>query len=613
MCGISGIIKLNDQKVEESRMRLMMEKMRHRGPNDESLFMHHNVGLGFLRLSILDLSMAGRQPMQDETERYTIIFNGEIFNYIELREELLQMGVSFKSNTDTEVLLQCYIKYGEASLHKFNGMFAFVIYDKLHRKIFGARDRFGVKPLYYYQNETEFIFASEIRSIISVYNQPNQANEEAIFDYLAFNRTDQTTNTFFKGVQKIAHGCCFTIENNQFTTKQWYQLKEKIKKEKITPAQYQLLLLDAIKLRLRSDVPVGVCLSGGIDSSAITSLLLKKLGCTTINSFSAIYEQGDKADESSYINLYKEELKNMHFIYPTAETLKEDLAHFVLLHAEPIPSTGPYAQYQVFKKAKEKVTVTLDGQGADEELGGYHYFYGFYFKELLASWKIGKLCKELVAYTRIHRSLYGLKTFLFFLLPQRYRTELRVTNRKYITTSFYQKILKSGYTSTIENLYSSKSLKEALLNHFEYKLEHLLKWNDINSMAHSVESRTPFLDYRVVEQTLSLPAHEIIANGYTKSILRESLKGILPEQIRMRKDKKGFDTPQEEWFRTPYFKEFIKELLTSVSFKNRNIINPEVAMKLFQQHEKREINIAKDIWKWIHLELWFREFIDTKE
>ena len=517
MCGISGIVRFDSKEVNEKPLLDMMKAMKHRGPDDQGVFINKNVGLGFVRLSILDLTNVGHQPMCDTKERYYIVFNGEIYNYIELREELKTLNYSFKSNTDTEVLLYSYIEWGESCLDKLNGMFAFVIYDKDTDNLFGARDRYGVKPFYYYKDDSLFVFASDIPPILDTKFIAASANEQVIFDYLAFNRTDQTEETFFKDIFKLQHGHCFTIQNNVFQIKKWYNLKEQVK-EAIPfkdEHEYRKSFSDAVGLRLRSDVPVGVCLSGGLDSSAITSILLKDYDKKDINTFSAIYSRGDYGDETEFIDEYNEELKNMHFTKPSAKSLLEDLNDFIKIHSEPIPSLSPYAQYKVMQKAKGKVVVTLDGQGADEQLAGYHYFFGFYFKDLLLQGNINMLCKELIAYKKCHHSIYGYKTFIYFLLPKKLRSNIRINKNSYLDKKFISKYIDSNEVSG--NIYGSSSLNDALLDHFEYKLEHLLKWSDRNSMAHSSESRTPFLDYRLVERTLATANSEKIKDGTTKN------------------------------------------------------------------------------------------------
>lgn len=612
MCGIAGIVKFGKQKAEEARLLQMMHRMKYRGPNDEGTFCAGGVGLGHVRLSILDLSTSGHQPM--ENNRYALVFNGEVYNYVELREELLALGHTFRTQTDTEVLLEAYSEWGLNCLDKLNGMFAFAVFNKETGDVVIARDRFGVKPLYYYESEEELVFASEIPPILDVYNRQNTANDQAIFDYLVFNRTDQTEDTFFSGIKKLQHGHYMIVDAASCSIHSWYDLKTRIaaattKSSTVKDTGTFLHQLDsAIELRLRSDVPVGVCLSGGLDSSTIASLLVRHFGDSSINTFSAVYEKSQKADESKFINLYKDELSNMYFTYPTIDTLMSDMDDFVRAHAEPLPSTGPYAQYCVMKLARDHVTVTLDGQGADEELAGYHYFYGLYYKSLLKRFRVLKLLKEIALYVRLHKSLYALKTFAFFLLPPRLRIKARVLDRAYVGKEFAAKHRDSVIA---DSLYGARNMQEALINHFEYKLEHLLKWNDRNSMAFSIESRTPFLDYRLVEYTLLAEDSAKINNGYTKSILRESMRGILPEPIRLRRDKKGFATPQDEWFRDERFQKLVIDLLDSPDCRDRGYIDVDAALDLYGKHLRKEINISKDIWKWVNLELWFRMYIDS--
>lgn len=610
MCGISGIVKFDGSSPEKGKITRMMQRQKHRGPDDEGVFLYKSVGLGFVRLSVLELSELGRQPMFDETGDYVIVHNGEIYNYVELRKELIEKGIKFKSNSDTEVLLKMYIEYGKECLDRLNGMFAFVIFDKKNNIVFGARDRFGVKPLYYFYNKEQFIFSSEIPPILDVYGQPNKPNELAIYEYLLHNRTDQTENTFFEGVKKLQHGHCFEIKNNHLVINRWYNVADKIKKCDFDTDKYKELLIDAVKLRLRSDVPVGVCLSGGLDSSAITSIIAKELNNKEIQTFSAVYEKGERGDESDFINLYKDELANMYFITPDSSMLLSDLEHFVRIHAEPIPSTSPFAQYCVMSLAKNNVVVTIDGQGADEALAGYHYFFGFYFKELLKQAKLKRFFKEISQYWKKHKSVNGIKFLAYFLLPSFIKSKVSVFEKSYLNSDFVKRITSSGKTTIVSKLYGSKNLNDALINHFEYKLEHLLKWSDRNSMAFSLESRTPFLDYRLVEYALSMPSDYKIRNGETKYVLRQAMKGLLPEAIRKRNDKIGFETPQDEWFRTKEFQSLIVEILNSETFRNRGFINPQKAVDLYSKHLKEEVNISKEIWKWIHLELWFREFID---
>lgn len=627
MCGICGIINFNDKPVQEVLIRKMMLIQKHRGPDDEGVFVEDNIGLGFVRLSILDLSPAGHQPMFSPDNRYVVVFNGEIFNYIELREELKNCGFEFNTGTDTEVLISAYRHWGEECLHHFNGMWAFMIYDRQAKTIFAARDRYGIKPFYYYVDEDLLAFSSEIAPLLSLLPEKPSPDNQSIFDFLVFSRTDQTENTFFKEIKKLQHSHSLKISFNQQTTvtahqtphvkhltiRRWYNLRQRVSNTEgfKSPDEFGQLFSDAVKLRLRSDVPVGVCLSGGLDSSAIVSTLLMDHDKHDLHTFSAVYNKGQYGDESDFIMEYRNQLKNMYFTTPNADTLRTDLLKFIRAHGEPIPSTSPYAQFKVNELASQHVVVTIDGQGADEALAGYHYFFGYHFKSLLRKGKLFMLANEVYHYLRLHRSAYGLKSFAYFLLPHKWRTNLRVDEKGYLQPAFINRYKTTN--NIAENLYGAASLSDALLNHFEYKLEHLLKWEDRNSMWFSLEARVPFLDYRLVEKTLATHAHWIIRRGWTKYILREAMTGRMPERIRLRKDKIGFDTPQDEWFRMTQWRTIIEDTIGSESFKSRNIIDPEKAKKLFQKHLSGKINISKDIWKWVHLELWFRTFIDKSD
>ena len=605
MCGIVGDINFNNRAIEEQNIREMMHKIKHRGPDDEGIFIEDSVGLGFVRLSIIDLSSAGHQPMISDDSRFVLIFNGEVFNYIELREELRAKGYKFRSNSDTEVVLKSYQEWGEKCLDKFNGMWAFVVYDRETKETFGARDRFGIKPFYYYRDNKRFLFASEIKAIKVAVKDALSINEQAIFNYLVFNRTDYGEKTFYNEICRVPHGHSFCISSSgEFKLHKWYDLSSHCNKDKIDSKEYRELLTSAIKLRMRSDVPVGVCLSGGLDSSSIISIISKKLNIKDIKSFSAVYGKGKRGDESEFIDEMSPFLNNMHYSKPTAKSLFDDIDDMVNLLDEPVPTTSIYAQYKVMELAKKHATVTLDGQGADEQLAGYPYFYGFYFKELLTNLSLGELSSEMFHYIKKHKSLYGVKTLLFFLLPEKLKTNLKVKKISYIQSDFYKN--SSSKNLLVSELYGADSLKQSLLKHFEYKLEHLLKWEDLNSMRFSIESRVPFLDYRVVEQTLSLKNENYIKKGLTKYILRESMKSIVPEKIRMRYDKVGFSTPEDEWFRESFFQEMIGGILENPTDSFSRYIDTNRAMVMYTQHLNHEINCSRDIWKWINLDLWLK-------
>lgn len=605
MCGISGVFYFNSKKAGTSEIKSMLSVMKYRGPDDEGVYVKDSVGLGHKRLSIIDLSSAGHQPMFDRSGRYCIIHNGEVYNYIELRRELSNK-YDFKSRTDSEVILYSYMEWGIECLKRFNGMFAFAIYDIKEERLFLARDRFGIKPLYYYWDKERFVFASEIKSILQIVPSEKAADDTVIFDYIVFNRTDQYEDTFYKKIKRLDHGCYGLVEKGHVSFNKWYSLPEHINGNSAfrSPSEFRDTFFDAVRLRLRSDVPLGVCLSGGLDSSSITSVLNSNLEKNDLQTFSAVYGQGKTGDESAYIELMKDSVYNMHRTYPSADTLYKDMESFIKCIGEPVSSTSPYAQFKVMELAKGNVTVLLDGQGADEILAGYHYFFGNYFKELLIRIRLLRFLKESFLYSKNHHSLFAFKTLIYYFLPNSVKSRAKLLGRNYINRDFFEKEQKN--TRLPGTLFGAPGLKEALLNHFEYKLEHLLKWEDRNSMWFSLESRVPFLDHRLVEGTLSLPPEKIISQGMTKYILRQAMKGILPEKIRMRQDKIGFMTPESEWFRRPFFRDYILDLLNSESFRNSSYLDYKSCIKLYDLHLKRKINVSRDIWKWMNLELWFR-------
>lgn len=610
MCGIAGIVNFKGQAIENGRIRAMMDKMNHRGPDDEGIFLNANTGLGFVRLSIIDLTPAGHQPMFTNDGRHCIIFNGEVYNYLELRK-VLEEKYAFKSHTDSEVVLYSYLEWGSECLGRLNGMFAFVIYNIQEESLFGVRDRFGIKPFYYHLSGDEFIFASEIPPILSAMRSKPEPNEEVILNYLLLNRTNYSSDTFFEQITKLPPGHFLELKEKVFQINQWYNLRNEIK-GKVgfdSPAEYYKLFKDSIDLQLRSDVPVGICLSGGLDSSAIASAILKEHKHDKFNSYSAVYADTDKADESEYINEFQGSGMNMHFIHPDHLSLMRDLDQYLETLCEPVPGTSEYAEFKVMELAKSHSTVILNGQGADEVLGGYEYFYGAYLKELLFGLKFREFYSEILKQRKFRTLNKSLKYLIFFMLPARLKLVLLKDRREMVNRKF---LLKHQIASInlLKNLYGFSTLQDYFLRHFEYKFEHHLMWADKSGMHFSVETRFPFLDHRLIERTLNTKTELIIKDGWTKYILREAFEGLMPEKIRKRKSKIGFETPENNWLRTDIFKSFIENILDSEQFNNRPYFNPLAIKKLWNDHLLGKVNEANTIWKIVHLELWLRKFID---
>lgn len=611
MSGISGIVQYNLETVNTKQIEAMMQRMKHRGPDGSGHYAVNNISLGCVCLN----DSVHTVPFTDEDKRYTIVLDGKLYNHAKLLEKLQAQGHNFLHQSDDEILLHAYIAWGENMLDELDGVFAFAIYDKEQQTLFLARDRFGVKPLYYSVAEHEFIFASEIPSILSVLSTKPTANDYAIFDYLVFNRTDQTEQTFFSGIYKLQHGCFMTLDCRQAYTKdslpivKWYDLAKRVQGQTIKKdkSEYMRLLTRAIEKRLQGDLPWGVGLSGGLDSSAITSTVINVLKEAEVHSVSAVYGKDSSADESNFIDCFQGIVPNMHYAHPNADTLYAHIEHYVGIQGEPTPTTSPFANYCVMQEAKKYMKVVLDGQGADEALSGYEYIPGLYYKTLLTHFQWITLAKELVRYVRLHRSMRHIKYMLFFMFPSRIRTKVRVAQRAYMNPDF---VARHQSSVIADKLYGANTMQEMLIGHFEYKLEHLLKWGDRSSMAFSMETRQPFLDKDLVEYSLKIEDGAKIHNGYTKYILREVMSGLMPERVRMRVDKKGFAVPQDEWFRTEKFQILVMDILQSESFAKRGYVIPREAIRLYKKHLAGEVNISKDIWKWINLELWFREYID---
>ncbi|MFH2041905.1 MAG: asparagine synthase (glutamine-hydrolyzing), partial [Acidobacteriota bacterium] len=583
---------------------------------------HGSVGFAHLRLSIIDLSSDAAQPMTDEKSRFWIIHNGEVFNYIELREELRKKGYVFRSQSDTEVILHAYREWGEACLTRFNGMWAFVIYDLEKNRLFGARDRFGIKPLFFHSNGRHLVFASEIKALLQVPWIPREPFLPAVKDYLFYSRVDTSDTCFFKEIRQLKPGHFFTIDLNkgsELSIQTWWNMRDGLetppKSEDEAAEGFREHLLNSVKLRLRSDVPVGTCLSGGLDSSAIVALANPFLKEGYQRTFSMV-QPGHPFDETPYIDRlikrYKVQAKKRAI---NGTDLLLDLQRLIKSHDEPFTSTSMYAQWKVFELAKQNgVTVTLDGQGADESLAGYPYFKMVYWAELLKTVKWGAYLRE----TRCASSSlldFGINlasSFSGFMPHRRMIAMARMMDPQYKTfwlnKSYFKDVpLPHGQ---IEHLFSS-SLNQRLYEVFVFDgLPALLRYTDRNSMAHSLESRMPFMDYRLVSFLFSLPPRFKIQNGYSKYIMRRALREDVPDYILQRRDKVPFLTSEAHWFRNE-MRALILDVMDSESFRSRPFLLPSKVKMLYNRHLKGEIDASRPIWRILNLELWMREYIDS--
>lgn len=601
MCGINGF-----SWKDEDLIKQMNRVTRYRGPDDTGIFTDDTVSLGHTRLAIIDLSERGHQPMSNEDKSIWIIYNGEIYNFKELRENLISFGHIFQSDSDTEVILHAYEQFGIECVRQFNGMWAFCIYDKKKDILILSRDQFGIKPLYYTLNEEGIVFSSMIAGILC-HEIATSPNNSTIMQYLAYNLQDHDSETFFNNVQRVPSGnnLIYDIRTKHSEITEWYQ---KNTSEENVP-DIRDLFFESVKRRTVADVPIGSCLSGGIDSSAIVCILDRILG-QEFHTFSYVIP-GSVLDESKYIKEVGNVTKTKQFFtgIEISEFLKE-FQDFILCQEEPVTNLSVYAQYRVMKLAHENGTkVLFDGQGGDELFAGYDYYYGYYFYELLTGRKWTVLIKELYFYYKNFKKMYPHVLFLFIVLPDRMKIFLWKT---FINKWINHRYLDNACGDKRDPRWNAINLKNAtIMTLFTTALPHLMSWEDKNSMRWSIESRPTFLDVHLVEAALNLPSEDKLKDGFTKVIFKNAVSEFLPKIIRERKDKNGFETPIDEFFRDEKVIEYCNTIIYSDSFKTRPYWNWHIIERMFRKHIENRSNSGVEIWKWINLELWLREYFPT--
>lgn len=606
MCGIAGIIA--DETALLNNIDAMAGTMAHRGPDGEGFFEWNNVALGHRRLSVIDLSPLGAQPMH-YLNRYTITYNGEIYNYKELRTTLQNSGYQFISASDTEVILAAYDYWGTQCLQQFNGMFAFAILDTQKNNLFFARDRFGVKPFYYYQIPGLFAFASEIKAFTVLPGWQATANMPKVYDYLNSGLQDHSRETMFNRVFQLPAG--FYMEYDLFcgcvSTLQWFDIKKQTVTLSSNPAtDFRTYFNQAVSLRLRADVKTGSCLSGGIDSSSIVltvnQLLQQQNMAAAQETVSSCFEE--KAfDEQTYIDAVTAQANCIsHKVFPQLSQLYQDLGKIVWHQDEPFESTSIFAQWAVFKKAREAdITVMLDGQGADELLAGYHAYYGIYFAQLVKEKKYRKLLAEIkgLKKTGIYGNSFILREFAKNVLPDgfwRRLKKLRYANADWINTG---KITRQK----INNQHTVASFSYQQITNSN--LPKLLHWEDRNSMAFSVEARLPFLDAHLAPWLFHLPVSQKINKGVTKTIIRQSLANLLPAKVLNRYDKMGFVTPELLWMQANK-NELLIDLENAITITN-GVITPQILIR-FQRMVEGKIPFDATIWRALCFAKWMEMF-----
>lgn len=562
MCGIAGIVSNNEVAPILQRMTAQVA---HRGPDGEGHFVEGNLGLGHRRLAIVDLSRAGAQPMH-YLDRYVITYNGEVYNHLELRKELEREGYSFTSSTDTEVIAAAFDCWGEAFLERLNGMWAFAIFDRARRELFCARDRFGIKPFHYWISPNgDICFGSEVKQFMVHPQWTAKLQKQQAYDFLVWGAAAHTDATLFEGVFSLEQGHALrlsldrppTSPDGRLPTRRWYRLRENPFDGSFeeASAEFRRLFVDAVSLRLRSDVPVGSCLSGGVDSSAVVGTVaqIRRTQGGGIQRTFSICSSDPRLDERRWMDLVVSRTNvDAHFSYPELEELIEKMKQITWHQEVPTPAAGVLMQWEVMSLARShQMKVLLDGQGSDEYLAGYHSFFAAHHARLLLTRSFKTLRCELQHVRDLHGQsvMESIRGMAQRLAPRKIRgfAQRRTADPDWLDVKRMQVRTQSPYTEASTFASSISELSQTLLT--STNLPILLHWEDRNSMAHSIEARVPFLDYRLVEFALGLPDEYKIRNGMTKYVLRHALADLLPSEVSSRVDKRGFIAPEESYLR----------------------------------------------------------------
>jgi len=604
MCGIAGQYCFGGGVPDERLLKMMSDRLAHRGPDGEGSRICGPTGLVHRRLAIIDLSEDGLEPMTNEDGTLWLLFNGEIYNYLELRDELVKKGHVFHSHSDTEVILHAYEEWKTGCVQKFNGMWAFALWDERQQRLFCSRDRLGIKPFYYAVADGSFLFASEIKALLAHPAVGTVPDDRKLATYLEWGVYDHSGETMFEGVHQLrpARWITVTADGPQEPFQYWDLLVNPAVSAGISDQKIASGLLDtlrsATRIHLRSDVPTGTCLSGGLDSSTLTVLIngfIREEYVASVGerqkTFSAVFTDR-RFDESRYVEeIVQATGVDGHTVEPRPSMLLQDLDRLVYMQDEPFGSLSIYAQYCVIRMAKASVKVVFDGQGADEMLGGYLAYQGSYIGGLFRTFRWLTAAREAIGSLRYHGGFF--RSALRQLATRKKRRNLlRVKGDTiYRYRGSLDEILYRELTST--------------------NLTSILHYEDRNSMAFSIELRVPFLDVRLVEYIAALPLNQKIRGGITKFSLRNAIRGIVPEPVRCRMDKMGFVTPEEVWMKED-LREFMLGLLGSESFRSRKYWDADAVIANYSSFLAGKSEYSPEIWRIACTELWLRKFFDER-
>ena len=621
MCGITGIYNFHSQRpVSRGLLERMIRILAHRGPDDEGIFLDAACGLGHRRLSILDLTERGHQPMTTPDGRYTISYNGEIYNYLELRKDLESRGCIFHTNTDTEVVLTLYSLQGPSCLGRLNGMFAIAIWDSVERKLFLARDRIGIKPLYYSETADGIVFGSEVKALLACPEMCSQVNLPLVDTYFNFGYVPGK-KTLFQGINKLLPSHWLIADSQGIRCERYWDIQYAPNLQRSaddTAEELRELLLDAVRIHMRSDVPVGVFLSGGLDSST-TVALLAEAGFNDVKTFSVAYKEGAEFDETSYAQVVAKRFHtDHHILYVDPADFKDFVPQFVWYMDEPVTEAAAISLYFIAKLLRTHVTVALSGEGADELYAGYDIY---------------KYMSWIEQYRKLPQAMraLGVEPILSAVGGDKMQKYLRLARlpleQRYCGVSLNGQDYSSLYTEELAATLKEATEDPPLASYYartagrdpltrmlysdlnSWLVDDLLIKADKMTMANSVELRVPFLDYRVVEQAATIPSSMKLRGGNSKWILKQAMRQRLPDEILNRK-KTGFPTPLAAMFRQD-LSGYLRDLLLSSRCLHRGYFRREAIEKLIGEHTNKRKDHHKLLWQLIVLEEWHRKFIDS--
>ncbi|MBI5147716.1 MAG: asparagine synthase (glutamine-hydrolyzing) [Parcubacteria group bacterium] len=617
MCGIAGIVDLRRREVAAREVKKMTDAIAHRGPNGEGVFTGRGAGLGHRRLSILDLSAAGAQPMRSARGELVIVFNGEIYNYPELKKGL---PGKYNSNSDTEVLLRVYEKWGEKCLGLLNGIFAFAIWDDKCRRFFAARDRLGVKPFYYAVHKDRFYFASEIKALLAA-GVPARPNDKIIHDYLVYGYYDHSEETFFDGIKQLMPGHYLEIRDQKILIKRYWYLPELVKeKSGITDREageeFWKLLQDSVKLELRSDVPIGMSVSGGLDSSLLAQAVNKAVkGQKNFNLYHFEYAGLGYEKERPHVDRLAREMgwRKPHIVTVRSGDMPESALKIMWHEEQPFPGLPTVAWHKLYKTLGSTETiVTLEGHGGDEIAAGYDYYFGAFILDILRTNGEKAACREIAQFAAVRgvalekarqMTLNGVKAYVGggvsadasrFSCAEFLRADFRALKKE-------PPWFEAPFASHLAN-FQYRELMHT-------KLPRVLRSVDRESMAYGRELRVPILDHRLVELSFSLPLEQRIGHGQMRRFMRNAAGRVL-SPVLAKTPKRSLPNPQRAWFQKE-LRPWIESLVNSRSFRARKYFDEKLVLAEYEKYcrAKDPVN-AFHVWQWISIELWFRVFID---